>query len=213
MMVNQSVLRGFLTTAYKVMSVLLAVLCVGQELSAQMAGDSAATRWNTIYLSAWGQGALYSLNYDHAWRTGANRMSISLGCAYFPETRPDQAASPSVDKYSLPVQWNFFHGKRNTMEHGLGLSLLNGWNAVGNGYDGTGRAHETSLDVFIEPIGYRLQPIDRGFFFRSYILVGYKLIEFNPAWKEHVTLYPEDDRSIYPWFGLDFGYSFKSNKK
>lgn len=186
--------------------------CVASKLSAQVAGDSARTSRNTFYVSAGGQGVLYSVNFDRAWYIGKSKMSVSIGGGYIPVIEPEASSSTLAPKISVPVQWNWFHGERSMMEHGLGLSMLSGWNAVGDA-DETGRAHSTSLTAFLKPIGYRYQANGNGIFIRAYALVAFKLIEFNPAWKELLATHPEYDYNIFPWVGLDIGYSFKSSKK
>ncbi len=184
-------------------SALLGTTVLGQETGI----DPWATS-NTVYLSLYGQGMLYSVNFDRAWYTATNGMSVSIGMTYLPDIGSDSPTAPPAAKFSVPVQWNWFHGDRSTMERGLGLSLLSGWNSVGEGYDGTGPAHSTSLHAFIKPIGYRLQPKRSGFFLRAYPLVGFKLMEFNDAWRSYIDTNPSEEESIFPWFGLDLGYSF-----
>ena len=187
-------------------------LCLSATLVSPLWGQETAidpqATSNTVYLSLYGQGMLYSLNYDRSWFSAKNGMSISLGMTYLPDFGSDSPNAPQTAQFSVPAQWNWFHGNRSTMEHGLGLSLLSGWNAVGVGYDGTGPAQSTSLHAFIKPIGYRLQPKRSGFFLRAYPLVGFKLMEFNDAWRSYIDTYPSEEESIFPWFGLDLGYSF-----
>lgn len=175
---------------------------------AQASMDSVGTARSTIYLSAWGHGFLYSVNFDRAWRVGNGRMSLSIGGAYLPDVGERRSSGPILRSYSLPVQWNYFHGKRSTMEHGCGLSLLSGWNAVSGTIDASGPVHSTALYAFIKPVAYRLQPMRRGLFLRVHVLVALKLIEFNEGWKRYVEKYPDRERQVFPWPGVDVGYSF-----
>lgn len=196
----------------KIATTIILVLFLGLRASSQESENVNAGHWNTLYLSAGGQGVLYSVNFDRAWYTGKSRMSVSIGGSYIPVIEPDNPSSTLVAKFSFPVQWNWFHGKRSTMEHGLGLSVLSGWNAVGDA-DGTDRAHSTSLTAFLKPIGYRYQPKGNGVFIRAYSLIAFKLVEFNPSWSRLLVSHPNYDYTIFPWFGLDVGYSFKVRKK
>ncbi|MCW5900258.1 MAG: hypothetical protein KIT10_13405 [Flavobacteriales bacterium] len=193
-------------------------LCMLAQVVAQAPVDSAGTSRNTIYLSAWGHGGLYSVNYDRAWRVGRNRMSVSIGATYLPDIGPDEPSYPSVPKYSLPVQWNFFHGEGpSTMEHGLGLSLWSGWNAIGPRYVGTvhelGPVSSTALYAFVKPIGYRLQPKRHGFFLRAHVLLALKLAEFDPKWDRYSRDHPNREQKVLLLPGLDLGYSFKVRKR
>lgn len=193
------------------------LLCMAPRLIAQTAMDSIGASRHTIYLSAWGHGGLYSVNYDRAWRIGANRMSISIGATYLPhigKNDPDHDVAP---KYSLPLQWNFFHGAQSTMEHGLGFSLWSGWNAVerhniGSDHD-YGPVRSTALYAFIKPIGYRLQPKHRGFFLRAHALLAIKLHEFDAAWERYSRDHSNAEQKILLWPGLDLGYSFGRLRK
>lgn len=192
---------------------LCASLCMAPWLAAQAVMDSVGTSRHTIYLSAWGHGGLYSVNYDRAWRVGRNRMSVSIGGTYLPdvgERRPNGLIRRS---YSLPVQWNYFHGERSTMEHGFGLSLWSGWNAVRERLDGSGPAQSTALYAFIKPVGYRLQPRHRGFFLRAHALLAIKLVEFDARWENYSRDRPNAEQKVLLLPGLDLGYSFGRSRK
>lgn len=197
---------------------LCSCLWVLARLAAQVPEDSVRNSRSTIFLSAWGQGGLYSVNYDCAWLVGRNRMSVSIGAAFWPGSGSDDPSNPSVPKYSLPLQWNFFHGGgRSTMEHGLGLSLWSGWNSIGRHYLGPGYdygpASSTAFYAFVKPLGYRHQPKHHGFFLRVHFLLAMKLTEFDTEWERYSLDHPNREQKVLLLPGLDLGYTFKVRKR
>lgn len=193
-------------------------LCFMAQFVAQSSVDSVRNSRSTIFLSAWGQGGLYSVNYDRAWPVGRNRMSASIGAAYLPGSVTNDPSTPSAPKYSLPLQWNFFHGGgRSTMEHGLGLSLWSGWNSIGRhsvelGHE-YGPASPTALYAFVKPVGYRLQPKHHGLFLRFHAMLALKLTEFDKEWERYSLDHPNKEQKVLLLPGLDLGYSFKVRER
>ena len=184
---------------------LMLIMIVSPSVHAccQTAYDPDALAKNTIYIEAWGNGIYPSLNYDRCWRTGGTKMSMGFGFSYF----PIDSDEPHPLLFTVPVQWNWFHGGSSSVEHGAGLTYSNGTWYI---RDGTGTLFSQAIHLVIKPIGYRLQYEDGGFFLRGFVQAFVKLSEFNDVWKE----YNEDqqkrtDPSISPWFGISLGYTFK----
>lgn len=137
----------------------------------QIDSGHVASTGNTVYLGILGNGWLYSVNYDHSWRAGRTGLSLSIGGGYV----PDQPGGPDVSKYSVPVQFNIFHGRHSTMEHGTGLTYGSGWNAT----TAQGGSHSEELHLFLKPIGFRYQRGSGGVFIRASALIAIKLVEFR----------------------------------
>lgn len=188
---------------------LLAFVCaLPLSIMAQHQVDTNAFAQNTVFFSIGGNGVLYSLNYDRSWRTGGSKMSASLGFTYLPDAGTVQHGAYSL---SIPAQWNWYHGEKNHVEHGLGLSYLSGWNSSSEDYTDVVIRSQT-LDLFIKPVGYRYQRPQGGFFFRFNILLKISLVELNPAWTEHIKDDASPPPQTLPWLGIDLGYSFRPKR-
>jgi hypothetical protein len=132
-----------------------------------------------------GNGAVYSLNYDHMF---SNSMSGRIGIMNIPV---DEATSgvdeddAKVGLTTLPIMINYLKGGNHKLEIGGGVVVIivsadikEIGTIVGSGVVGTAT------------LGYRYQPHAGGFNFR---------IGFTPIF----------DRSGFsPWGGLSLGYSF-----
>ena len=169
-------------------------------LSSMVDGLDSNTGKNAIYIGLFGNGWLYSVNYDRSWKVKMLYLSMSMGCGYL----PDYQGGPQASKFSLPIQFNVFHGHNSFMEHGIGLTYGSGWNAT----TAEGGIQSNAIHLFLKPIGYRYQAETGGLFIRVNGLVPIKLVEFNDAW----TSYDSDSNEPMVsgvWFGVDVGYTFE----
>ncbi|MBK6540409.1 MAG: hypothetical protein IPG10_03815 [Flavobacteriales bacterium] len=163
---------------------------------------------HTMYLELLGNSLQYGLAYDLSWRVGSSWMSAGAGASYLPDLDPLQEGSPSSSEFTLPVQWNWFHGKRRHWEHGLGVTYASGLDALGGTYD----IHSDALWACIKPIAYRIQRPKGGFFFRAKVYLIAKIAEFNVEWRQYTAVYGEPHITISPFLGIDLGYTFRTKQ-
>jgi hypothetical protein len=168
--------------------------------------DTAAYGRHTVFASALGNSAFYSLNYDRRWRTGRSMMSWSVGGSYLPDV--GESGGPVAPKYSIPIQWNWFPGRKHHIELGAGVTLASGWYAQ----SGDPTIISRAAYVTLKPVGYRFQAEPGRFFLRAYPLVFIKAIEFDPAWVELTNETGENKHPIFPWVGIDLGYTFRPKR-
>jgi hypothetical protein len=142
---------------------------------------NAQTHPNSIYLEFFGNGGLYSLNYD---RLFSEDIGARIGFMYF-ETEQFLFLT-DIELFLIPITLNYLAGSENhKFELGIGPVLVFGSAGIfglesdsGSGVGGTAT------------IGYRYQPKDGGFLFR---------IGFTPYWGFD---------EFYPTGGLSLGYAF-----
>lgn len=114
------------------------------------AQDATTRSSNVVYMEAASKGAVYSVNYERVFANGSNYIkSFRVGCSLYNNT------------IALPVGISFFKGKA---PHYLDYSLLltpyiEGYQQLFNG------KNSSDKKAYIMPgIGYRYQPIKKGFF-------------------------------------------------
>lgn len=163
--------------------------------TAQDTGTSNEPKPNAIYVELFGNGILYSINYDRLLSTNGNlKISARVGFSYV-----DIDLFDEIKGTVIPIEFLGWMGNKRHLEFGVGLSsqfvevkdvsILGPTQQVtSNAYYLTGR------------VGYRRQKPDGGFVFRAGFVPMFLLSESNSD---------ASSRSEFvPWFGLSFGYAF-----
>ena len=136
---------------------------------------------NSIFVELGGNGALYSLNYDHKF---FDHASARVGGMYLP-----LSASDSEDRVNIalfPIMVNYLVGSGSSRLE-LGIGTLAGYVSGNAENENFSRG---AVGGLTGTIGYRLQPVDGGFLFR---------IGFTPF---------TTGAGIQPWGGLSLGATF-----
>jgi hypothetical protein len=131
----------------------------------QMAPPQERTANNALYVEGLGPGLFYSVDYDRAFGDIAARIGVgyvSLGVS-------DGQSSASASFLSIPITVSYLGigSKKHMFEVGGGVSILHvGAGASGLYVDEKGSGSATTvLGTVI--LGYRMQPVDGGFFLRA----------------------------------------------
>jgi hypothetical protein len=114
---------------------------------------------NAFYVELLGAGFIYSFNYDRTF----GDFSARIGFSYFGISSFDSSAS----FLAIPLQLNYLGigNKRHMLELGAGATIYH----LGGGTDTWGFS-DSSAETLLVPtgvIGYRMQPLDGGFFLRA----------------------------------------------
>jgi hypothetical protein len=133
---------------------------------------------SSIYGEMFGQGILYSINYDHRF---TQNISGRIGFSYW---HFNDLFSFDMKFSGFPIMINYLYGKRNHYaEIGAGLLIHSVDIGENEEYFGTDINHEKkTFCLFTSTIGYRFQPKSRGpiirfgftpiFNFKSSLLTG-----------------------------------------
>jgi len=159
-------------------------LLAGSSANGQTSNDS--LKRNAVYIELFGQGILYSVNYDYRIKENiALRAGLTTyGINFFSKTNVT----------GFPMMLNYLSGKRKGhFEAGIGFMPLlvteeTGWFS----WEDDEKKQSESAVGFIGNInlGYRYQPRTGGFIFR---------INFTPL------IFQEQ---LWPFGGISFGYGF-----
>lgn len=184
------------------------MLSLAPEVTAewQQKGDSLTYAQKAVFGSVLGNGLLYSFNWDQRWHLGGSRwMSLSAGVTF----RPGGEEPTNFPAFSLPLQWNWFRGFIHHREHGAGLTFGSGW-YTGTSVDNDPVASQ-GIYLFAKPIGYRYQRSENGLFLRFNLLAWARIVEFNDSYVDAYGYW--ETPPIFPWIGLDIGYSFGAKRE
>lgn len=143
---------------------------------------TAQTHPNSIYFEAFGNGGLYSINYD---RLFTENIGGRIGIMYLSSL--DFFFASAENLLIVPVMANFFIGDKHKLELGCGIIYASADNAEAFDF---GSGESVSTIGGTATIGYRYQPDKGGFLFR---------IGFTPIFGEG---------GFTPSAGISFGYSF-----
>lgn len=127
------------------------VILVSLNLNAQI-------KSNSLYFEAFGNGGLYSLNYD---RLFTENLGGRIGFTYLPSM--DFIFSSVEDLIVVPLVVNYLSGENSKLELGAGIIFV----SVNNiGFFGFKSGKGSSAVAGTAVVGYRYQPKDGGFLFR-----------------------------------------------
>lgn len=112
---------------------------------------------NSIFLELGGNGALYSLNYDHKF---FDHASARVGGMYLPLSAED--SDDRVNVALFPIMINYLVGSGSSRLE-VGIGTLAGY--VSGNADNENFS-EGAVGGLTGTLGYRLQPVDGGFLFR-----------------------------------------------
>lgn len=154
---------------------------------AQSSMDSIKISKNTIYLEAFGNGGIYSINYDRiVFSKKLFKISGRVGVSYIPYPLS------YTNIFFYPTELNFLCGKKHYGELGIG-------------YTPVFRLYKKNLFKIYDfysytgiRIGYRFQKNEGGFFVRAGLMYVIKL--FNDY---------SNNKGLPLWFGLGLGYTLK----
>ena len=156
-----------------------ALLLVFTSLST-FAQDQKASK--SVYGEIFGPGFL-SVNYDTRFTKKNDGFGMRVGFGYAPGIF-------SGDGFTIPVGLNYLIGKKkNFVELGAGASYVHFSASKDDGWFNTDGG---SFVMAYGWIGYKYQPINKGFTFRAGLCPVYDGVEFVPE-----------------YFGVSFGYAFK----
>ena len=131
-----------------------------------------------IYFEAFGNGILYSLNYDQRFSIKNKDLGARLGFSYMP--------LDGSNFITIPFHLYYLLGKNgNYLELGSGLTYFDG-----NAYFIGDYSYDSSFALALSAM-YRRQPLDGGFLFR---------IGINSIFS--------DKLGAPIWAGLSIGYAF-----
>lgn len=138
----------------------------------------------TVFIELFGNGGLYSLNYDRVfYHKRSNAFTWRAGATFLP---PSSLAA----EIGVLGEINYLRGKPpHFFEAGLGLT-----------FDKFLQAGEPPVFFLVDRIGYRYQKIGNGFFLR---------IAFTPL----ILLGRNREQNIFLHGGLSLGYTFKNKKE
>lgn len=175
--------------------------CFAQE------GDTLRFARSTLYASGLWNGLLYSINWDHRLRVGTTKWMSVRGCLIF---YPGSDHPTNFPMLSISLQGSRFRGKNHHREHGAGHPNASGW-WTGRSEDGDPVSSQGVHGV-VKAVGYRFQPDQGGSFLRVNLLAWTRIAELNRRYAEAdgVFLKPPP---VFPWFGLDIGYTFSDRTK
>ena len=135
--------------------------------------DSAKIPKNSVYIELGGKGQFYSINYERQlYKIKNAKGGLAIGGSYL----------GALTSYYTSAEHNIYIGRNiHNLELGAGVNYL---------------FHTNPNDVsekmyFNGRIGYRFQPMEKGFIAR---------ISYTPLF------YPE--AGLLNWVGLSFGYAF-----
>jgi hypothetical protein len=155
---------------------LLALILITNSIRSQELKEKACQQ--AVFVELMGQSLAYSFNYDRRFFTGDGGLGASIGLGYLP-------AVDISSILSVPVSINYLLGKKgNYLEIGSGVTYI-------------GKVdHDSFSSVFLTAlcIGFRHQPVKKGFLFRANITPF--------LWFE------QNELTAHPYAGISFGYAF-----
>lgn len=152
-----------------------------------------------FFLELFGNGALYSVNFDSRFKKGRrDGLGYRFGLGYFTYTDTISGLKQTIRLSAIPFDINYLLGKKkNALELGVGATLfssrLNGERYNTNNPDVIGlEAFNIQSNGFIGfiNIAYRYRTLNNGFMFKA---------SFSPI------IVPV----FVPFFGISFGYHFQ----
>ncbi|MBK9191180.1 MAG: hypothetical protein IPM77_06500 [Crocinitomicaceae bacterium] len=181
--------------------VLAMIMVMQPYLNAQ--NDSTANSFskNTIYLEAFGNAIIASINYDRRviYRDRIN-LTVGLGAYLDPKG--------SNKRLCIPFNINLLFGNVHYANVGIGLSYAYAFDVYYDPYSPV--INSSALYMTLKPVGFTYLKKAGGFYFSSGLLIFAKVKEFNAGYFE----------SSYSNFGRSFvrasisvGYSFKNVSK
>lgn len=135
---------------------------------------------NAFYLELFGNGLLYSLNYD---RLFTDQISGRVGIMFLGAAEGESAAGVMA----APIMANYLVGRGNShFEAGVGVALVSGAISNVEGFEDESFSGVAGTGT----LGYRYQRPAGGFVFRAGLTPFFST------------------SGIVPWFGLSLGYGF-----
>jgi hypothetical protein len=130
------------------------LFCVALTSWAQEGAGTVAKPPQAVYLQFGGSGPVWSVQYDRRFGRKRNGAGFATGVGYW--------NSQGVNTVSIPVSVNYLIGKqKHFLELAGGTTFLTGTvEFYGEEAEGSGFVHHLSA-------GYRLQPLNKGFFLRA----------------------------------------------
>ncbi len=184
---------------------------------------------NTIYFEIFGQGLINSINYDRLLVVNEkSTTSITIGFSHWGYLM--STSENKVTSTGIPISFNYLYGKNNhNLELGIGVtqmftkiemdmtSILSPLTSLfSEEITQIKSIDQISTTYFTPKIGYRYQQLNGGFCFRATLTpliilrqidnasanIGNDVSNFSTS-SSLIT-----DRSVKPWFGISFGYTF-----
>ena len=129
-----------------------------QVQAQQPEAQPVSLRANTLYGEIGGNGLFFSANYDFRFAKKQSGLGARAGLGFF--------ASFIASGITIPVGLNYLSGKGpHYLESGLGATIVH---FTGEGFFDEVVDSETGV-VAVPSVGYRYQPLDRGFTARIFI--------------------------------------------
>ena len=162
------------------------VLVFGPGARAQASADPAR---NSVYLELFGNGGMYSLNYDRELTEG---VRVRVGFAGW--TAQDFFGGPDVSMQTIPVSLHLLRG-RGRHQADIGGGIVTGRKTRDSDFPGDSANFMSLVGI----IGYRYQRPESGFVFRAGFTPFYGLGDEDDA-------YPE--KGFLPSVGVSLGFGF-----
>ena len=154
----------------------------------------AADRNHTVYAEFFGNGIIFSVNYETRLARGRqDGHGVRVGIGGFPINEADILYNRATGTiFVVPLAYNYLIGKRRSaFELGAGLTPMVGRIEVVESSGEVNRDTDLTVAGFFNA-GYRYQPLNSGFVFRF-------------TWTPSITT-----EGFHPvWIGLSLGYGFK----
>lgn len=173
------VLRLSWNRFFPLLGVLFTLVTTSVRAQRNETGDDTFTR-HAVYTELGGMGYLYTLNYDFR---PIEHLAIRVGFEVLPIPWSERFAFCLLAPLSM---YALLGSDGHYVELGIGY-----WGMLA--VDGAGFHTDNDAHFIVPQLGYRFQPLDRGFFFRA---------TFTPL----IRINDLDDWQ--PMAGLSFGYTF-----
>jgi hypothetical protein len=115
---------------------------------------------NSLYFEAFGNGLLYSINYEHLF---TDNMGGRIGFMYLPSL--NVVISSTKDLITIPLIFNYFIGENHKLELGGGIVYVSA-GEVNSLFGLMNDARGVSAVIGTAVVGYRYQPRNSGFLFK-----------------------------------------------
>lgn len=139
---------------------LLIALFVSKNSNAQQIGDSGTGRAQNVFVELYGQGLVFSANYDTRFNNKRDGIGGRAGIGY--------VAIGNSHATTIPIGLNYLLGKgKNFFEIGLGATYLSAKLSGDDFFTGDNSNTTGSNIIGTMSFSYRLQPINSGFALRA----------------------------------------------
>lgn len=171
-----------------VFAIIIALLCTYSARVFALEEKALSYSKNAIYFEGFGQGLLYSINYDYRLR---QNLGVRFGISHWSLSPVFLAMTGNINFTAFPIMLNRFFGKgKHLLE--LGVGVMPAELKVDKVTDFFGKEYNKTTDILLgtATIGYRYQPLIKGWLFRVGLTPFFTLDTLTTS------------------FGISLGYAF-----